>query len=109
MSSLTTHSQESQQMSTLVIEHQVADFQTWKNAFDSDPIDRVRGGVTAHTIQQPANDPTYVIVNLEFPSAEHAQQFLPALRQLWQHAGHTIGFGGADAVQTRILDDIEHV
>ena len=35
-------------MSTLVIEHEVADFQTRKSAFDSDPMDRVPSGVTAH-------------------------------------------------------------
>jgi hypothetical protein len=93
----------------LVIQHPVADFQAWKQAFDSDPVGRARNGVTRHTIYRPADDPNYVVVSLEFSSLEQAQQFLPALRELWRRAGDKIGFGGSEGVQARILDEVERV
>ncbi len=96
-------------MSMLVIEHKVADFQAWKRAFDNDPVGRAQNGVTRHAVYRPADDPNYVIVNLEFSSREQAQKFLPTLRELWRRAGDKIGFGDAEGVQARILDEVERV
>ena len=93
----------------LVIQHPVADFQDWKKAFDSDPVARAKNGVTRHVIYRSADDPDYVVVNLEFSSRDQAQQFLQALRELWRRVGDEIGFGSPEEVQTRILDEVERV
>jgi hypothetical protein len=92
----------------IVIQHPVADFQAWKKAFDSDPLGRARSGVTRHTIYRAADDPNYVVVNLEFASLEHAQKYMPALRALWGRVGDKMGFGGTGP-QARILDETESV
>ena len=96
-------------MSVLVIQHPVADFGDWKKAFENDPVGRAKNGVTRHVIYRTADDPDYVVVNLEFSSRDQAQLFLQALRELWRRVGDEIGFGSPDAVQTRILDEVERV
>jgi hypothetical protein len=92
---------------TIVIQHPVADFQAWKKAFDSDPMGRARSGVIRHMIFRTADDPNFVVVNLEFASLEHAQKFLPGLREMWRRVGDKIGFG-AEGPQARILEEVEH-
>lgn len=96
-------------MTTLVIGHPVADFDAWKRAFDNDPLCRQHNGVTRHAIYRPADDPDYVVMNLEFASPQPAREFLAALQQLWRRVGAEIGFGGADAVHTQILDEVERL
>jgi heme-degrading monooxygenase HmoA len=65
------------------IEHRVADFATWKAAFDSDPVGRAQGGVRRHRVLRARNDPNHVAIDLEFGDAEQAQAFLDRLRTLW--------------------------
>ena len=67
----------------LQIEHPVRDFDGWKRAFDSDPVGRKVGGVRRHRISRPADDPNYVIIDLEFDSRLEAEAFLDRLRSLW--------------------------
>jgi heme-degrading monooxygenase HmoA len=85
----------------LVIQHQAADFSAWKKAFDSDPAGRAEHGVTRHGIYRPTDDPSHVVIHLEFKTAQEAQDFLdlPALRAAWQ------GFG-VDP-ETHVLEDVE--
>ena len=54
-------------MHILQIEHRVNDFDTWKQAFDSDPVGRQQGGVRRYRVLRPTDDPNHVIVDLEFP------------------------------------------
>jgi hypothetical protein len=73
-------------MPTLLIQHQVADFDTWKrNAFDADPIGRAKSGVRRHRISQSASDPNYVLIELEFASMPEAEAMHAALRNLWRN------------------------
>lgn len=94
--------------SMIVLQHPVADFEAWKQAFDSDPVGRVHGGVTRHAIYRPADDPGSVVVNLEFGTRRQAESFLPALRALWERVGDRIGFEAA-GVQAQIVDEVERV
>jgi hypothetical protein len=72
-------------MPTLHIEHQVGDFDSWKrNAFDADPIGRVKSGVRRHRISQSADDPNYVMIELEFATMPEAEAMHAALRNLWR-------------------------
>jgi hypothetical protein len=70
-------------MYVLRVEHAVPDFDTWKQAFDGDPIGRERGGVRRYSIMRADDDPNHVLIDLEFDSAGEAESFLEALRELW--------------------------
>lgn len=70
-------------MHILRIEHPVPDFDTWKRAFDSDPLDRRRSGVRRYRVLRPVDDPRYVLVDLEFDTLAEAEAAQRAVRQLW--------------------------
>jgi hypothetical protein len=76
-------------MPVVRIEHPVADFDMWKQAFDSDPIGREQIGVRRYTILralQGAGSPeggAYVLVDLELDTMEQAQRLSTALDELW--------------------------
>ncbi len=67
----------------LQIEHKIPGFETWKKAFESDPVNRKKSGVTRYSIFRPINDPNYVIIDLEFTTVKDAEDMLAALRKLW--------------------------
>jgi hypothetical protein len=92
-------------MPILRIEHKVPNFDGWKKAFDSDPINRKKSGVKRYRVYRPADDPGYVIIDLEFDTLNDAQTTLTALRNLWSKVEGTVM---ANA-QTRILDVVEFV
>jgi hypothetical protein len=48
-------------MYILRIEHPVADYDAWKEAFDSDPIGRERSGVRRYRILRTTDDPSHVM------------------------------------------------
>jgi ribose 5-phosphate isomerase len=70
-------------MAVLRIEHPVADFESWRQAFEDDPIGRERMNVRRYTILRSLDDPGYVMVDLELDSQEDAEQLRSALRELW--------------------------
>lgn len=67
-------------MATLHIEHPISDFAVWKAAFDRFAGQRQVRGVRRHVIQQPVDDPRYVVVDLDFATTAEAQRFLDFLR-----------------------------
>jgi len=71
-------------MHILRIEHQVPDFDGWKEAFDSDPIGRKQSGVRRHRVLRPIDDPKYVMIDLEFDSVSEAESVRAALQGLWR-------------------------
>ncbi len=88
-------------MPTLHIEHQVADFEGWKrNAFDADPIGRAKAGVRTHRVSRGADDPNYVIVELEFRTLAEAEAMQTALRNLWRNPLVQIGSPSARIIET---------
>ncbi|AEE47971.1 hypothetical protein [Haliscomenobacter hydrossis] len=90
-------------MVVLQIEHKVQNFDSWKKAFENDPIDRKKSGVRSYRIYRPGDDPNYVIIDLEFENLETAQNALSALRNLWTKVEGTVMFNP----QIRILDLVE--
>lgn len=71
-------------MATLHIEHAITDFGTWKAAFDRFSDARAQAGVRSHRVQQPIDDPHYVLIDLEFATTSEAQAFLAFLRaRVW--------------------------
>ncbi|MDQ1618867.1 MAG: hypothetical protein QOE19_1436 [Actinomycetota bacterium] len=67
-------------MTTLHIEHPITDFAAWKAAFDRFEDQRRNRGVRTHRIQQPINDPRYVVIDLDFATTAEAEEFLEFLR-----------------------------
>jgi hypothetical protein len=70
-------------MHILRIEHSTANYDAWKEAFDSDPVGRAQGGVRRHSVARQADDPTYVTVDLELDGQAEAEAFLAKLLELW--------------------------
>ena len=71
-------------MYQLRIEHTVPDYNNWKRAFDSDPINRNKMGVRHYRILRPIDNPNYVIIDLDFDSAQNAEALLAAMREVWK-------------------------
>lgn len=93
-------------MPTLQIEHVVRDYEGWKAAFDSDPVGREEGGVRSYRILRPADDPRFVIVDLEFATIEEAEAFRRKLRQMWDDIDARLGL---ESPRARIVDVVESV
>jgi hypothetical protein len=93
-------------MPTLQIEHVVRDYESWKAAFDSDPVGREEGGVRSYRILRPADDPRFVIVDLEFATIQEAEAFRRKLRQMWDDIDARLGL---ESPRARIVDVVESV
>ena len=90
-------------MATLHIEHVVPDFEAWKKAFDSDPLQRKESGVRRYRVLRPVDDPKYVMVDLEFDNATQAEALLGRLREMWRKV--TV----MREPQARILESVDSV
>ena len=90
-------------MYILRIEHEIYDFDSWKKAFDSDPLRRQKVGVRRYRIFRPIDNPNHVMIDLEFDNVNQAEALSTALRSLW---GQLEGKIMASA-QTQIIEMIE--
>jgi hypothetical protein len=90
-------------MTTLHIEHAITDYGVWKFAFDRFEELRRQSGVKHHRVLRPTDDPAYIVVNLDFATAEEAGAFLEFLRtKVWSTPQSAPALAGTP--QTRILD-----
>jgi hypothetical protein len=93
-------------MTTLHIEHPISDFATWKAAFDRFAAVRQQSGVRGHRIQQPVDDPQYIVVDLDFDSAVEAARFLEFLEtRIWSSPESSPALAGDP--RTAILEPVE--
>ena len=92
-------------MSVVQLEHPVRDFDTWKAAFDRDPIHREASGVRRYQIYRPIDDPNYIAVDLEFDSRGEAEAFKLALEELWRSPQAAPALGGTP--RARVVDIVE--
>lgn len=92
-------------MVTVHIEHPIRDFESWKAAFDRDPVGRERSGVRRYRIHRPTDDPNYVLIDLDFDGTELAERFLVAMREVWRSPAAAPGVGGNP--QARITETVE--
>lgn len=91
-------------MATLHIEHEITEFASWKAAFDRLADRRREAGVTAQRIHQPYDDPHYVVLQLDFPSTEQAQDFRSFLEsRVWSLPANSPGLKGSP--HARVLVD----
>lgn len=71
-------------MPTLNLEMEVTDFAKWRAGFARGEAAREQGGVLLHRVWRVVGDPAAVVVNLDFTSAQEAQEFLDMLRsEIW--------------------------
>jgi hypothetical protein len=70
-------------MCTLRIEHRVANYDVWKQAFDSDPVGRERSGVRRYRILRSVDDRDLVMIDLDFDTPSQAEALLGAMRAVW--------------------------
>lgn len=89
------------------LEHPVRDFDSWKAAFDRDPIQREAGGVRRYRILRPVDDPAYVAVDLEFDDRAKADAFLEALHGLWRSPIAAAALAGSP--RARIVETVASV
>ncbi|MFI2371010.1 hypothetical protein [Streptomyces sp. NPDC018833] len=93
-------------MVTLHIEHAITDLTTWKAAFDRFGDFRRKHGVRAYRIQQPVDNPAYIVVDLEFATAGEAERFRDALvADVWTSREKAPALIGTPV--TRVLDVVE--
>jgi hypothetical protein len=89
-------------MQTLHIEHAIVDFDLWKRAFDGLAEARTRAGVVAHRILRPLDDTEYIVIDLDFMTAEEAHTFLTFLNEtVWAVRANSPALAGAP--QTRLF------
>lgn len=92
-------------MPSIQLEHGISDFETWKAAFDADPIRRAESGVRRYRITRPVDDERYVVVELDFDTLDEATAFRTALEGLWRSAKAAPALAGAP--KARIVDVVE--
>lgn len=92
-------------MHVLRIEHPVPEFDAWKKAFDRNPLGRRRSGVRRYRVMRPIDNPSYVMIDLEFERVEDAEAMLASLRRLWGETKGTI----MTTANSRIVDVVENV
>lgn len=90
-------------MTTLRIEHAIHDYDLWKAAFDSFAEARAKAGVRGFAIRRPADDPKYLMPDLEFDGTGRAAAFAAFLEQhVWSSPDSAPALAGVP--RTRILD-----
>ncbi len=77
-------------MYILRIEHLVLDFAIWKQAFEADPAGREKQGVKRYRIIRAADEADYVMIDLEFETAEQAEALLSTMRAVWDRVIGTV-------------------
>ena len=77
-------------MPVLRVECSVPDFEKWKRSFDSDPADRKGSGVRGYHILRSVDDPSYVMIDLEFDDIGKARNFLAFVQRVWEGSAREV-------------------
>lgn len=92
-------------MIVLHIEHPIPDFERWKKAFDSDPIDRKSSGVIEYRIYKSVSNSNYLTIDLLFNEIKNAEATLKKLEVLWSGVEGTV-IAGPKAQIFEILESV---
>ena len=78
-------------MITVIVQHTVRDYDTWKSVFDEHGDVRRRHGATGHQLYQGADNPNEVTILNQFPTREQADAFAsdPSLPEAMKRGGVT--------------------
>lgn len=77
-------------MPILHIQHSVPNFEGWKRAFESDPMDRKGSGVRRYHVHRSVADSNFVMIDLEFDTLAEAERLLEKLHHLWAGPGGAV-------------------
>jgi hypothetical protein len=89
-------------MTTLHIEHRITDLNVWLAAFDRLAAARANAGVQAQRVLHPVDDPSYIVVDLDFTTTDEAERFLAFLQNnVWSCAANSPTLDGPP--QTKLL------
>ena len=74
---------------TAMVQHRVADYDTWRKAYDGFAGAQKEGGVTRQSVYRAKDDPSNLLVMHGFATAADAEAFLASteLRDAMQQAG----------------------
>ena len=90
-------------MVTLMVEHAITDFPTWKTAFDRFADARAHSGVLAARIRRPVDDEQYLVIELDFETRKSAETFRQFLTNVvWSDPDASPALAGAPT--TRVLE-----
>jgi hypothetical protein len=93
-------------MTTLRIEHAIHDFDQWRAAFERFASARADAGVRGYSIRRPADDARYLLLDLEFDTADAAAAFAQFLEQrVWSSPESAPALAGVP--RTRLLELLE--
>lgn len=91
-------------MPTLHIEHAISDFDVWTTAFGRFAEMRRKAGVRDHRVRRPVDDDHFVVIDLEFDTADEARAMLELLRtKVWASPSASpalVGDAGARVLET---------
>ena len=93
-------------MTIVQIEHPITNWDSWKAAFDSDPVRRQESGVRRYRIVRPLDDPNYIAVDLEFDDASAAEAFRGSLETMWR-SPHAASLLGGASPRARLVETVE--
>ena len=76
-------------MPTVIVQHDVQDFATWKPIFDGDAANRAAGGIKGHTVGQLAGKPNTAVIVFDVADLGKLQAMMqsPELQARMQEAG----------------------
>jgi hypothetical protein len=93
-------------MPTLHIEHAISDFDVWTAAFGRFEEIRQNAGVRDQRVHRPVDDEHYVVVDLDFDTAEEAAAMLELLRtKVWASPAASPALVGSP--NARVLEPVE--
>jgi hypothetical protein len=85
----------------------IVDFELWKTTFDRFAELREQSGVLRHRVQQPIDDPRYIVIDLDFATTDEAQRFLAFLHErVWSSRENAPALAGRP--QTKILEPVKN-
>lgn len=89
-------------MTTVIVSHSVADFDTWKPVYDAHE-GRAANGCQSAEVLRSTDDPNAITIVMRYPSTEQAQGFLndASLKEAMKNAG----VQGAPDI--RVLESVE--
>jgi hypothetical protein len=77
-------------MPVLRVQHAVPNYENWKRAFESDPMDRKAAGVRRYHVFRSIEDQNLVMIDLELDTIAEAETLLARLHQLWAGPGGAV-------------------
>jgi heme-degrading monooxygenase HmoA len=83
------HTIKTRALAGAIIQFKVANYETWKSAFDGNAADRAKAGIVGHAVNRVSPDPNTVVVYLQSESLDALRAFTasPELRATQQRAG----------------------